>query len=417
MLSSLAIFGTDILLFIVIPFIIWRLLKQTIPLAVLPILVGLLLAASGWAEKYHTESSIISTQIGFIGVLLLAFSAGLEMHMHPADNAPTENKLGSARKLLFSAMNALLLPFIVGSVAAYAYFNHLPGWENTSTSALYSALAIGLCIAVSALPVLIGIVRELPTEHQYLGRMALKLAVIDDVVLWCGLALLLLIAGSSTAAAWGSTELLAMLLLAALPFIGALLKKYPIKIPVAVVWVIAALFLAASSWATYKLGLHAILGAYFAGAIFPLTLLKRLPAAKLGNFALFLLAPLFFGYSGLKINADALNSTAMYAACLLLLISMLTKIGAVMLYPPSSQLSRRETLAVGSLLQCKGLMEIVAATILYQQGLISEHAYAALVTLAVLSTTLTGPLFRLCTRLKKSSSDTSNCMQPPANRH
>ncbi|MDX3772556.1 cation:proton antiporter [Chromatiaceae bacterium AAb-1] len=416
MVSSLATFGADILLFVIIPFAIWQLLRKTIPLAVLPILVGLLLAATGWAEQFHPGASFISTQLGFIGVLLLAFSAGLEMHINPGDNTTEENKLGPARRLLFSALNALLLPFIVGSVAAYTYFNHLPGWESTGTSALYSALAIGLCIAVSALPVLIGIVRELPAEHQFLGRIALKLAVIDDVVLWCGLALLLIIAGSSTAAVWGSTELLAMLLLAALPFIGAILKKYPVQLPAAVVWVIAALFLAASSWATYKLGLHAILGAYFAGAIFPLPLLKRLPAAKLGSFALFLLAPLFFGYSGLQINADALNSTAMYAAFLLLLISLLTKIGAVMLYSPSSQLSRRETLAVGSLLQCKGLMEIVAATILYQQGLISEYAYAALVTLAVLSTTITGPLFRLCTRLKKSSSDTNGCLPPPANR-
>ena len=56
--------------------------------------------------------------------------------------------------------------------------------------------------------------------------------------------------------------------------------------------------------------------------------------------------------------------------------------------------SRRDALAVGALLQCKGLMEIVAATILRDHGLLSEHAFAALVTLAVLSTLLTGPFFR-----------------------
>ncbi len=48
-------------------------------------------------------------------------------------------------------------------------------------------------------------------------------------------------------------------------------------------------------------------------------------------------------------------------------------------------------------------MEIVAATILYQHGLLSEYAYAALVTLAVLSTTLTGPLFRWLNRTKTCS--------------
>ena len=62
--------------------------------------------------------------------------------------------------------------------------------------------------------------------------------------------------------------------------------------------------------------------------------------------------------------------------------------------PPIARLPRREALSVGALLLCKGLMEIVAATILRDKGLLSEHAFAALVTLAVLSTVLTGPLFR-----------------------
>jgi Kef-type K+ transport system membrane component KefB len=61
-------------------------------------------------------------------------------------------------------------------------------------------------------------------------------------------------------------------------------------------------------------------------------------------------------------------------------------------------LNRRESLGIGALLQCKGLMEIVAATILRDKGLLSEHAFAALVTLAVLSTLLTGPFFRFMLR-------------------
>ena len=69
-----------------------------------------------------------------------------------------------------------------------------------------------------------------------------------------------------------------------------------------------------------------------------------------------------------------------------------------MICPPLSKLSQREALAIGALLQCKGLMEIVAATILRDKGLLSEHAFAALVTLAVLSTLLTGPLFRFVLR-------------------
>lgn len=409
-MSVLLPFIIDVLLFILVPFIVWRLLQRTIPIAVLPILTGLLLAASGLAQDYWQTPSVISTQLGFLGVLLLAFTAGLETRHTPSENSDTAvDKPASVSWLMGSAANALIIPFIAGSVAAYFYFNHLPGWDMAEQSSLYSAMAIGLCVAVSALPVLIGIVRELKPEYQPLGKLALKVAVIDDVVLWTGLAILLILASSGTVAAWGYMKLFAVLILVALVLFSTLYKSRNLRLPLTIVWLLAAIFLAAASWATYQLGLHALLGAYFAGAIFPQRLIKHLPTEKLGLFSLFILAPLFFGYSGLRINAEALNQTALLAAFLLLLLSMLTKIGAVMMFPPAPDLSRRETLATGTLLQCKGLMEIVAATILHDQGLISEYAYAALVTLAVLSTTLTGPLFRLCFKQKIPTLKTPDC--------
>ena len=102
---------------------------------------------------------------------------------------------------------------------------------------------------------------------------------------------------------------------------------------------------------------------------------------------------MFFGHSGLRIDDEALTWGSLLVACSLFVLSAATKLLAAWTYPVSRSLSARESLAVGALLQCKGLMEIVAATILRDQGLISEHAFAALVTLAVVSTLLTGPLF------------------------
>ena len=105
-------------------------------------------------------------------------------------------------------------------------------------------------------------------------------------------------------------------------------------------------------------------------------------------------APLFFGHSGLRIDGDALTWPSILASLSLVAIAMVTKIVAVYLHPPAAGLGRRQALGLGALLQCKGLMEIVAATILHQQGMLSEFAFASLVVLAVISTTLTGPLFR-----------------------
>lgn len=83
------------------------------------------------------------------------------------------------------------------------------------------------------------------------------------------------------------------------------------------------------------------------------------------------------------------------ASLMLVVISVLAKMASVYAFPPAPGLSRRQALSVGALLQCKGLMEIVAATILHAQGMLSDFAFASLMVLAVISTALTGPLFRL----------------------
>ncbi len=397
-MTDLSAIVIDALIFIALPWAIWRLLGKTIPVAVLPILIGLLLAVSGIAPAIEGFPSTLGNQIGFAGVLLLAFTAGLEMRQTPTDSpSPLVEKLSIAR-LLTSAALALALPFAAGTMAAYHYFNDLPGWNQHTSADWLSALAVGLCVAVSALPVLIGLVRELPVRYRPLGQLALGVAVIDDAVLWICLALLLIAAsGTANLSVWTGQEIIAIGLFAAIAGIGGLLARHARMTPPAwLVWLIMPVYLAAGAWATSQLGLHALLGAYFAGVAVPRSWGAKLPVERIGIFALFILAPMFFGHSGLGIDGAALTWTSLMAAGALLLLSVVSKLGAVLIYPPSPMLGIRQSLGLGTLLQCKGLMEIVAATILRDQGLLSEHAYAALVTLAILSTTLTGPLFRLC---------------------
>ena len=70
------------------------------------------------------------------------------------------------------------------------------------------------------------------------------------------------------------------------------------------------------------------------------------------------------------------------------------------IHPPAADMQMTERTRLGLLLQCKGLMEIVAATILVQAGLITPTVFAVLVTLALISTTLTVPLFRSASRAR-----------------
>jgi len=392
----------DLLLFTGLSWAVWRALIRSVPIAVLPIVIGLVLAATGALPKSSGIPAAGSSFIGWIGVLLLAFTAGLETrqtaHVPMATDLSPAKRADTAR-FVASAMFALLVPFAAGTISAKLWLLNQPGWAAPNAPGWWGAVAVGLCVAVSALPVLIGIVRELGPLHRPLTRIALRIAVLDDGVLWVGLALLL-IAAESRDMLGGSwlQPVLALLLAAALALGAAAARRMRRHPPAWAIWLAMPVFLAAGAWSSTQLGLHELLGAYFAGALVPAAWVKRLPVERLGQFALIVLAPLFFGHSGLKIDGSVLGWASLQASATLLVLAVAAKVIAVTAYPPASWLSRREALAVGALLQCKGLMEIVAATILRDKGLISEHAFAALVTLAVFSTLLTGPAFRFIVR-------------------
>ena len=170
------------MIFVVLAWGIWRALGRSLPIAVLPIIIGLLLAATGALPAEWGVPSPAGDNIGWVGVLLLAFTAGLETrqsaHLPGASDLPPATR-GDTLRFIASAALALLLPFAVGTLAAKLWFGALPGWAAPKGGPWLGALAIGLCLAVSALPVLIGIVRELGPLHRPLTRIAVRMGLVQ----------------------------------------------------------------------------------------------------------------------------------------------------------------------------------------------------------------------------------------------
>jgi Kef-type K+ transport system membrane component KefB len=397
----------NILFFLVIPVVIWIYLRKAIPLTILPILVGIILSIIcyrlGIGEGVVPSPSL--SLLGWLGILLLVFSAGLESVTVPerlearrdCSNVPYLSF--SNCRLLISASFALVLPFAIGTAIAYWFLLPLEGWNPHQENNLLAAAAIGLCLTVSALPVLVGLVRELPKKYRLLGFLAVRISVIDDFMLWVGLASLLLLArGTHILETWRWFDLPVVFALIGLFFISHYVKKCELEISKLKSWLIAGLTLAIGAGSTSFLGLHPFLGAYFAGILLPKTVVQKLYPEKLGFFVLVCLAPFFFGQSGLNVDGSVFDWKILTIAFALVMISAVAKIFTVLILPPAKGLSRIETIALGSLLQCKGLMEIVVASMLQEEGLLTRTAYTALVTLAVLSTIMTRPLFHWITK-------------------
>ncbi len=397
-------FVVDVICFLIVPVLLWRLVRGAVPMAVLPILTGLSVAVA--AEHLGFDKSILGPSewgetIGWVGVLALAFSAGLETRA-------TSGEVKAGGRLFASAIFALVLPFCAGFAVAFSgVFNGIL-LRPEGVNPLLSAGAIGLCLAVSALPVLVGIVRELPMADRPLGNLALRIAALDDAILWTGLAVLLFLhngdGGAILTGGWrqlAAIGVFAAMILLRRPLGAILPDTMFVTLPAGL------LYLVAGAWATSMLGLHELLGAYFAGVLAPAQLALRLKPETLGKVALFGLSPLFFAHRGLSIDGGVVTAAASAVALVLFVMAAATKMVAIQLVPPDRAMPAGERTRLGVLLQCKGLMEIVAATILLQQGLITPAVFAVLVMLALVSTTVTTPLFKLASRVLRKPAPAS----------
>ena len=107
-----------------------------------------------------------------------------------------------------------------------------------------------------------------------------------------------------------------------------------------------------------------------------------------------LLLPLFFTYSGLNTKIGLLNSGFLWLMCGAVLIAPVVGKGvACWLAARATGVPNREALGIGTLMNARGLMELIIINIGLQRGIISEGLFATLVIMAVVTTLMASPLF------------------------
>ena len=127
---------------------------------------------------------------------------------------------------------------------------------------------------------------------------------------------------------------------AAVFIFGLVTNRHSHDVPGLLAWLVALVYLFGGAWASERLGVHELIGAYFAGALLPPHWLKKIHIERVGKAGLVLLAPLFFGHSGLNVNGSVLGWSSLGAAMLLLLISVVREVGAAVLIPTVGSFDR-----------------------------------------------------------------------------
>ena len=379
-------FLVAMLVIVALPWLVWRLgrTEYWAPLVVVQIVAGIVLGPGvlgAWLPGLHAyvftpAVTQALSGVAWWGVILFVFFAGLELDLR---QAWAERRDGAV-----TAGLAMLAPMLLGA-AAGALLWHWPGWAGPQAGAVQFTVAIGMACAVTALPILALLMEKMGVLHQALGQRILRYASLDDLVIWAVLAAVL--------ADWARVGRQA-LFLAAFALLALALRRLLPRLPQGDRWFVALAWLIACALGADWSGLHYIIGAFLAGAVLDAAWFERATLDAMRRHVLLLLMPVFFLSTGLRTQWDpAAGGWAVpLGAALLLAAAVAGKIAGVALAARLLRWPRGDALLVGWLLQTKGLIEIIFASVLLDRGVIGAATFTALLLMAVASTMLTVPM-------------------------
>lgn len=330
-----------------------------------------------------------------MGVMLYLFALGIELD-------PRELR---SPKALAVSLSGMAIPFLLGiGCAAWLVHGHL---SVPDKSPVAFALFVGVALSITAFPVLSRILTERGLEDSPVGRISLSAAALGDVFAWSALALVSTLGRGSWQDAvpdlMGVLVFVLVTVLVIRPLLARLIaangwNEHPTRgaLSTLVLWAMAA------GLCTQLLGIHALFGAFLAGVVTPGNgPLRHYLCERLESFAGAVLLPLFFAYTGLRVQFALGSDVPWLAAFALLAAAVGGKIAGSALPVRLLGGSWRDGVRVGILMNTRGLMELVALNVGLDLGLLTPGLFAVLVGMAIFTTFMTGPSLSLWERLVK----------------
>jgi Kef-type K+ transport system membrane component KefB len=366
------------------------------PMVIGEIVAGLLLGPSvlGMLAPHITavifpENSVnILEQLSQLGLIFFMFIIGMELD--------TQSFKKSANTAILISVASIVIPFISGVLLAYYLYK---GFAPANIPFSSFALFMGTTMSITAFPILARIVQERKLTKTLVGTMAISVAAIGDVVAWCILAFVIAIVKSG-----GISHSLVTIVLSAIYIAGMFFLVKPLMFRIGNVYasretmskpIVALVFLLIlfSSLITEAIGIHVLFGAFMAGGVMPENLsFKRVFTEKIEDVSLVILLPLFFVSTGLRTQIGLINSPHLWIVCgLIILLAIIGKFGGTLLASKYTGLSWSHSLALGVLMNAKGLMELIVLNIGYDLGILSPEIFSMLVIMAIATTLITGP--------------------------
>jgi len=328
-----------------------------------------------------------------LSIFFVVFFAGLEMKIESIWKALTG-------KNLYISLGSFVVTFLFGLIAGLYFLEDY-----------ISALFLGLCIAITALPVGVKILIDLDKLHTNTGHAIIGTAIVHDLIAITGLGLLIGIGVNRVVDTWSMVAIFLRILIFimiiftvervfhlkhGLPamclthFMSKLRSReaqFSVGIIVALVFAVFAEFL----------GISYVIGAFYGGLIFSkkligernFNLLKR----DTRGIAMGFFAPIFIAYIGTLFNACELYSI-LGLFFIILIISIVSMFVSGYLGARAAGYTQLEAKIIGVGINARGMMEMVVALIGLKYGLIDGNFFSILVVMAFITTLITPGLLK-----------------------
>jgi Kef-type K+ transport system membrane component KefB len=160
---------------------------------------------------------------------------------------------------------------------------------------------------------------------------------------------------------------------------------------------VTLLVLMLGAWAMDTAGLHAVFGGYVLGVAMPRGVFAKEMRAQLEPFAVVALLPIFFTFSGLTTRLDLVVDNLQMGGVLVAVLAVACFGKGVACWAAARWAGEdnRTAMAVGTLMNARGVMELILLNIGLQHGLILPALFSVLVVMAVVTTFMATPLFEL----------------------
>jgi Kef-type K+ transport system membrane component KefB len=362
-----------------------------------PSLLGLLFPEAS-AKLFSQETRGILYVGAQLGVGLYMFLVGMEFKI--------ELFRSRARSAASVSIAGMVVPFVLGGLLA-PWLVNVPGLFSEKTEIYQAGLFLGAAIAITAFPMLARIIYERGLSGTSLGTLALAAGAIDDAAAWCVLAIVLASFGGGDSVFLGMQVNPAVLAIAGgvlyatfmltggrrlLAKLGALAEREG-GVSSTMLAIVLGLF-CLSAWFTDAIGIHAVFGGFILGIAMPRGVITEEVTRMLEPFTVIFLLPMFFTFSGLNTRlAVMLESSILLVAVVVLLASTLGKGVACWAAARLNGEDNRTSLAIGALMNARGLMELIIINIGLQKGVIGPKLFAILVIMAIVTTLMASPIF------------------------